>query len=100
MVVQPLGTAPPWAVMCPQMKMGASEAPHPGPQGSTQFKCGLLPWEGMTLTHHLLLAHSALSKTECQRPSRARNSPAFCKVMVTLKEHSGKIASLILYKMN
>ena len=72
----------------------------PGPRGSTQFKRGLLLWERMTLTHHLLLAHSALPKTECQRPDRARNSPAFSKVMVTLKEHSGKIASLILYKMN
>ena len=36
MVVQPLGTAPPWAVMRPQMRMGASEAPHPGPRPQGQ----------------------------------------------------------------
>ena len=69
-MVQPLGIAQPWAGLCPQTKMRASEAPRP--RGSTQFESGLLPREGMTLTHPLLPI--PLSPTQ-DRMSKAWQGP-------------------------
>lgn len=74
--------------------------PSPQPPAPGQSETGFQPWEGITLTYHLLPIPLAPTQDRMAKAGRARSSPAFSTKMVTSKRHSLEKTSLILYKMN